>query len=49
MVTGNLGEDLLITVRLWIGSNDYLIHKVVYDLDMEEIDVRLQKKLNTYS
>ena len=44
MVPGNLGDDLFITVRLWIGSNDYLIHKVEYNLDMEEIAKSFSKK-----
>jgi len=44
MVPGRVGEDMLIPVRLWIGSNDYLIRKVAYELDMEQIAMSMPEE-----
>lgn len=37
MAPGNAGEDMMIPVKMWIGNSDYLIRKVAYELDMEQI------------
>jgi len=37
MVPGNAGKDMLIPVKMWIGSTDFLIRKLAYELDMEPI------------
>ncbi len=37
MVNSMKGEDILIPVRLWIGNADYLVRKVAYELDMDQV------------
>jgi len=53
MMFGNMpNTELLIPVRLWIGNNDKLIHKMAYDLDMEQFLTNLpddqRKRMEEY-
>jgi len=37
MLPMKVDNDMLISVRLWIGSQDFLIKKVAYELDIDQI------------
>jgi peroxiredoxin len=44
MVPTEVNTDIMIPVRLWIGQEDNLIHRLAYEVDMEQVVSRMPEE-----